>query len=97
MFTVLALYPIIERKLTKDETSHHLLQRPRDVPVRTALGAMALTFYMWLLLAAENAEPRQRVRTGKLLNFTGASMSPEQVEEARQLARRCMDNKYKGC
>ena len=38
MFTVLALYPIIERKLTKDTASHHLLQRPRDVPVRTALG-----------------------------------------------------------
>ena len=35
MFTVLALYPIIERKLTGDTASHHLLQRPRDVPVRT--------------------------------------------------------------
>ena len=46
MFTVLALYPIIERKLTGDTASHHLLQRPRDVPVRTSLGAMALTFYV---------------------------------------------------
>ena len=41
MFTVLALYPFIERKLTGDTASHHLLQRPRDVPVRTSLGAMA--------------------------------------------------------
>ena len=41
MFTLLALYPIIERKLTGDTASHHLLQRPRDVPVRTSLGAMA--------------------------------------------------------
>ena len=40
------LYPIIERKLTGDTASHHLLQRPRDVPVRTALGAMGLTFYL---------------------------------------------------
>ena len=39
MFTVLALYPIIERKLTKDTASHHLLQRPRDVPVRTVARA----------------------------------------------------------
>ena len=28
MFTVLALYPFIERKLTGDTASHHLLQRP---------------------------------------------------------------------
>jgi len=48
MFTVLAVYPMIERKLTGDTASHHLLQRPRDVPVRTALGAMGLTFYLVL-------------------------------------------------
>jgi ubiquinol-cytochrome c reductase cytochrome b subunit len=54
MFTVLALYPIIERKLTKDETAHHLLQRPRDVPVRTALGAMGLTFYLVLMISGGN-------------------------------------------
>ena len=33
---------------------HHLLQRPRDVPVRTALGAMALTFYVVLLISGGN-------------------------------------------
>jgi ubiquinol-cytochrome c reductase cytochrome b subunit len=54
MFTVLALYPMIERKLTGDTTSHHLLQRPRDVPVRTSLGAMGLTFYLWLMVAGGN-------------------------------------------
>ncbi|SFK59479.1 cytochrome b [Geodermatophilus ruber] len=54
MFTVLALYPMIERKLTGDTASHHLLQRPRDVPVRTSLGAMGLTFYLWLMAAGGN-------------------------------------------
>jgi ubiquinol-cytochrome c reductase cytochrome b subunit len=54
MFTVLALYPIIERKMTGDTASHHLLQRPRDVPVRTSLGAMGLTFYLWLMVAGGN-------------------------------------------
>jgi ubiquinol-cytochrome c reductase cytochrome b subunit len=54
MFTVLALYPMIERKLTGDTASHHLLQRPRDVPVRTALGAMALAFYLMLMLSGGN-------------------------------------------
>ena len=54
MFTVLALYPIIERQMTKDTTNHHLLQRPRDVPVRTALGAMALSFYLVLMISGGN-------------------------------------------
>jgi ubiquinol-cytochrome c reductase cytochrome b subunit len=54
MFTVLAIYPMLERKLTGDTASHHLLQRPRDVPVRTALGAMALTFYGMLMISGGN-------------------------------------------
>ena len=46
--------PVHRAQLTKDTASHHLLQRPRDVPVRTALGAMALTFYVWLMLSGGN-------------------------------------------
>jgi ubiquinol-cytochrome c reductase cytochrome b subunit len=40
--------------MTKDRAKHHLLQRPRDVPVRTALGGMALTFYIVLFLSGGN-------------------------------------------
>ncbi|MCW2497410.1 ubiquinol-cytochrome c reductase cytochrome b subunit, partial [Jatrophihabitans sp.] len=47
-------YPFLEAKLTKDKAKHHLLQRPRDVPVRTALGAMAITFYLVLFLSGGN-------------------------------------------
>src|SRR4051794_8693934 len=54
MFTLLALYPMLERKLTGDTASHHLLQRPRDVPVRTSLGAMGLAFYLWLMMSGGN-------------------------------------------
>src|SRR3954462_3633664 len=54
MFGALALYPIIERVLTKDTASHHLLQRPRHVPVRTSLGAMALTAYIVLWISGGN-------------------------------------------
>jgi quinol---cytochrome-c reductase cytochrome b subunit len=54
MFTILALYPFIERKLTRDTAAHHLLQRPRDVPVRTSLGIMGLTFYLMLMLSGGN-------------------------------------------
>jgi ubiquinol-cytochrome c reductase cytochrome b subunit len=54
LFTLLALYPFIEARMTKDRSLHHLLQRPRDVPVRTSLGAMALTFYVVLLISGGN-------------------------------------------
>jgi ubiquinol-cytochrome c reductase cytochrome b subunit len=47
-------YPWIEKRLTGDVAHHNLLQRPRDVPVRTAIGAMAIAFYMVLTLAAMN-------------------------------------------
>jgi ubiquinol-cytochrome c reductase cytochrome b subunit len=54
MFGFLALYPVIERVLTKDTASHHLLQRPRDVPVRTSLGVMAITAYIVLWISGGN-------------------------------------------
>jgi quinol---cytochrome-c reductase cytochrome b subunit len=55
MLTTLAgLYPWIERRFTKDYAHHNILQRPRDVPVRTSLGAMAITYFMVSLLSAAN-------------------------------------------
>jgi ubiquinol-cytochrome c reductase cytochrome b subunit len=53
-FVVAAIYPAIERKMTGDNALHNLLQRPRDVPVRTSLGVMAIAFYAWLCLSAIN-------------------------------------------
>ncbi|MTE14041.1 cytochrome bc1 complex cytochrome b subunit [Nocardia aurantiaca] len=54
VFVVLIAYPWIEKRLTGDTARHNLLQRPRDVPVRTAIGAMAIAFYMVLTLACVN-------------------------------------------
>lgn len=51
---VAMVYPWIEKKFTKDYAHHNLLQRPRDVPVRTSLGVMAITFFMVSLLSAAN-------------------------------------------
>ncbi|BCB74765.1 ubiquinol-cytochrome c reductase cytochrome b subunit [Phytohabitans flavus] len=48
------IYPFIEARLTKDYRSHNLLQRPRDVPARTALGAMAIAFWIVLTLSGGN-------------------------------------------
>ncbi|MEV6367756.1 cytochrome bc1 complex cytochrome b subunit [Micromonospora musae] len=48
------LYPFVEARHLKDYRTHHLLQRPRDVPARTAVGAMAVAFYLVLTLSGAN-------------------------------------------
>ncbi|MGL5858713.1 MAG: cytochrome bc1 complex cytochrome b subunit [Angustibacter sp.] len=42
-------YPFLESWVTGDKREHHLLDRPRNAPTRTGLGAMAIAFYllMW--------------------------------------------------
>ncbi|MCR4512212.1 cytochrome bc complex cytochrome b subunit [Aeromicrobium sp. 50.2.37] len=45
LFTTLFLWPFIERWITGDEREHHLLERPRNAPTRTAFGVAGMTFY----------------------------------------------------
>jgi ubiquinol-cytochrome c reductase cytochrome b subunit len=54
MFTLAALYPFLEARFMKDHRHHNLLQRPRDVPARTALGVMAISFYTVLWISGGN-------------------------------------------
>src|SRR5262249_21714048 len=55
ILTVLPMfYPFIEARLSKDYALHHLLQRPRDVPKRTALGMMAISFWLVLTISGGN-------------------------------------------
>jgi ubiquinol-cytochrome c reductase cytochrome b subunit len=54
VFVLLIAYPFMETRFTGDRAHHNLLQRPRDVPVRTAIGAMAIAFYMVLTMSAMN-------------------------------------------
>jgi ubiquinol-cytochrome c reductase cytochrome b subunit len=46
LFTGMALYPFIESWMTGDKREHHLLDRPRNAPNRTALGVMSITFIL---------------------------------------------------
>ncbi|RLV49135.1 ubiquinol-cytochrome c reductase cytochrome b subunit [Nocardioides mangrovicus] len=45
MFTILLMLPFIESWITGDKRDHHLLQRPRNAPTRTALMVALMTFY----------------------------------------------------
>ncbi len=44
-----AIYPFVEAWVTGDRREHHVLDRPRNAPTRTAIGAALMTAYsvMW--------------------------------------------------
>ena len=54
LFTGMALYPFIEAWVTGDKREHNLLDRPRNAPVRTGIGVMAITFYGLLWIGGGN-------------------------------------------
>ena len=54
LMIIVIAYPWIEKAFTKDDVIHNILQRPRDVPVRTALGVAFITFYLVNLINGAN-------------------------------------------
>lgn len=51
---VVAFYPFLETWITGDKREHHILDRPRNAPTRTAIGAAGVTFYAVLWAAASS-------------------------------------------
>jgi ubiquinol-cytochrome c reductase cytochrome b subunit len=55
LLVLVAVYPWIEKFATgADDSEHHLLDRPRNAPTRTALGVAMLTFYIVLMIGGGN-------------------------------------------
>ena len=55
IFIVLVMiYPFIEAWITGGKREHHILDRPRNAPTRTAIGAAGVTFYASLWAAASS-------------------------------------------
>ena len=54
LFTVVLVLPFVEAWITGDKREHHLLQRPRNAPTRTATMAALMTFYGLLWMAGGN-------------------------------------------
>jgi ubiquinol-cytochrome c reductase cytochrome b subunit len=53
-FAALYAWPFLEARFLGDHEPHHLLDRARDHPVRTAIGATTLAFYTVMFAAASN-------------------------------------------
>ena len=53
-FAMLYAWPFLEARFTKDHDLHHVLERPRDRPLRSAFGAACIGFYAVLQVAGSN-------------------------------------------
>ncbi|MFL6027696.1 MAG: cytochrome bc complex cytochrome b subunit [Friedmanniella sp.] len=53
-FGVMAIYPFVEQWVTKDPSEHHVADRPRNAPTRTAFGVAAMTAYGMLWIGGGN-------------------------------------------
>ncbi|MBC7519005.1 MAG: ubiquinol-cytochrome c reductase cytochrome b subunit [Microbacteriaceae bacterium] len=51
---LVAFYPFIEAWITGDKREHHIAERPRNAPTRTAIGAAGVTFYAVLWATASS-------------------------------------------
>ncbi|MBE8478352.1 cytochrome bc1 complex cytochrome b subunit [Streptomyces justiciae] len=54
MMMVIALWPFLEAWVTNDRREHHLLDRPRDHPTRTAFGISFVSLYLVLFFGGAN-------------------------------------------
>ena len=55
LFIVLVMfYPFIEQWITGDKREHHLAERPRNNPTRTAIGVAGIVFYAVMWAAGPN-------------------------------------------
>lgn len=54
LFTGLALWPFIEAWITGDKREHHILDRPRNAPTRTALGVAGMVWYGLFFIGGAN-------------------------------------------
>ena len=54
IMAAIGVYPFIEAWITGDKREHHILDRPRNVPVRTGLGVAWLSLYAVLLIGGGN-------------------------------------------
>jgi ubiquinol-cytochrome c reductase cytochrome b subunit len=54
VLVAIAVYPFVESWITGDKREHHLLDRPRNAPTRTAFGVAWLTAYFVMLIGGGN-------------------------------------------
>ncbi|MGW2845472.1 ubiquinol-cytochrome c reductase cytochrome b subunit, partial [Streptomyces sp. NPDC001274] len=54
VLAIIAVYPFIESWITGDKREHHILDRPRNAPTRTAFGVAWITEYVIVFIGGGN-------------------------------------------
>lgn len=54
LLVFIGVYPFLEARVTGDKSEHHLLDRPRNRPVRTGIGAAWISLCLILLAGGGN-------------------------------------------
>jgi ubiquinol-cytochrome c reductase cytochrome b subunit len=62
VFAMLYAWPFVEGRLVRDRRGHHILDRPREHPVRTALGVALLVLLTVLMAAASHDQQAVALR-----------------------------------
>ncbi len=73
---VVGAYPFLEKWVTGDEREHHVLDRPRNAPVRTAIGAAGVTFYavLWAGASTDLIATNFKMSLNTVLTFMQISL-----------------------
>jgi ubiquinol-cytochrome c reductase cytochrome b subunit len=74
VFTTLYAWPWAERKITGNRLRHDLLDRPRDKPWRTALGAAFCTWVFIIFVAGAADRILRATETHPLRSFAGTAV-----------------------
>jgi ubiquinol-cytochrome c reductase cytochrome b subunit len=71
-----AIYPFLENWVTGDKREHHVLDRPRNAPTRTAIGAAGVTMYavMWAAASTDLIATNFRMSLNQVLQTMQISL-----------------------
>lgn len=67
---LVAIYPFIEARVTRDRIDHDVLDRPRDVPTRTGIGVAGMIFYgvLWGAASADIVATQFQLSLNMIIN-----------------------------
>jgi len=68
---LVAVYPFIESWVTGDKREHHVLDRPRNAPTRTAIGVAGMVFYadLWAGASTDLIATNFKMSLNQVLTF----------------------------
>ena len=73
---IVLVYPFVEEWISGDKREHHILDRPRNAPTRTAIGVAGVLFYatLWGAASADIAATHFHLSVESIIHFCQAML-----------------------